>query len=802
MNSHPIRRSSRFQRSSGRFLGVACLIWICGLLHAQVPIPFNFATNDATNDATITITGYTGTGGDMLMFPESTVEIDEKLVTWPENLVRLQTGGLNVQLEGSIGGDHREGGQVIAQVHRTGSIDSEQRIEVRVRLVPTGPEAFVQPARSGIDLGVTEHTFEFGPGITDLSFVFDLPDDSEADGLRGFRVEWQSDVGEVEPSWNWGHPFLIEDDEHEVFEQEVAVGLYASELRGGPVCLSTGEALVWGVDQKEEASGERLLFLGKDGQPLSRAGMKALPRQLGNLVHVVELRDGRLLLHGVRGVVGISVQRTLMMLAPDGSPDARFASGMPVEIGEPAEFGYFDSEMDRAMESPDGTLWMRTMDGIYRISSEGMSVKRLEGTSATANGSGIPTQQIMISADGFCWVLQIGGGVRRYRPDGSLDPAFPEWLNAPLVRLVGVDREGRCYLQADGKFSVSPDREPELGNVVRVLPDGSIDAAYAVSLDSRPIWGVQVVPDGSLLGSIQSEDSQGLELILFGARDGERVIGRFKDGWREPWLNVWWVDRVDSPVTPQQGLIHLVVSAFFGGQPEGYAGSGFLLPDGSVKGFAFGKASWAGGAAWAPTIAGAFRRFPWRETPRIGFARTGIFVSRETPSLPVRRSGSTSKSVKVRGEWRERIAGEWRSADGQTFEAEFPKGVADTSAVIRLPAGTGQSGVRELEFRMLESEEGDVADAGVCRAWVLDSGTPLVEGIRIHAIRGDDLAVDAVLSGVFTEGATLVSSPSLRGPWQQVSDTEFRMLEGVNSGWVVPLSTGTGATQFYRCRAR
>ncbi|MBX3732909.1 MAG: leucine-rich repeat protein [Verrucomicrobiae bacterium] len=63
MNSYLLRRSSRSHRSSGRSLGVACLVWICGLLHAQVPIPFSVVTNEAT----ITITGYTGTGGDVVI---------------------------------------------------------------------------------------------------------------------------------------------------------------------------------------------------------------------------------------------------------------------------------------------------------------------------------------------------------------------------------------------------------------------------------------------------------------------------------------------------------------------------------------------------------------------------------------------------------------------------------------------------------------------------------------------------------------------------------------------------------------
>lgn len=54
MNFHPICRSSWLRQSNRWFLAANCLVWICGSLQAQVPIPFSFATNNNS----VTITSY------------------------------------------------------------------------------------------------------------------------------------------------------------------------------------------------------------------------------------------------------------------------------------------------------------------------------------------------------------------------------------------------------------------------------------------------------------------------------------------------------------------------------------------------------------------------------------------------------------------------------------------------------------------------------------------------------------------------------------------------------------------------
>ncbi len=724
--------------------------------------------------------------------PEPLRRVPSPAVVW------IQDDDERVNLVGEVDGEHREGGRVTVQLTRTGSLRSERRFQVGVRLVPTEPDALVQPARPGIDLARTEHAFEFGPGITNLMAEFELPDDREADGLRGFRVEFESEVGWVEPRrWGWpGMPFSSEDswqiaigdNEHELLGQEVAIVPYVKDAQL-PMCLRNGETLILGRSDH----GETLRWFGADGMP--RADMVAdspLLRE-GIVEGVLELADGRLMLRGFRSSsadgTGVTVLHRLMA---DGRPDPLFASGRPLEVADtfpPAA----------VKEAADGTCWVngdpRWNGGetvLLRVSSDGTRIQRLEGGS-----------EIALGPDGECWVWRNGQGVRRYRDDGTLDPRFAGWFEADVLGLLGVDRQGRCYVGVYTPVYMPDGRE--LADVVRILPDGSVDSGYSVSLDPRRIEGVRVLSNGNLLASIHEDTVGSSTLMEIRPEGGEIPRGPFGS----ESLRFNGFSGMTSIPGVSQDLLGIWIRAGGGGQPWSYSATGFLLPNGTVKGLTPGETSWAGGAAWTWNWRHMTRRLPWREAPRYGFARTGVFVSGDTAFLAVRRSGSTARTARLRGEWQERIRGEWVAGVGQTFEVEFAEGVADTVAAVRLPAPAARAGMREFRMRLVDTGAEDGADFGVCRVWALAPGIAQTNGLQLHPVSGPDLAMDAVLTGVTTKRGLLETSESLRGPWATVLDTEMdwsdsnaeiSTLVGATNRWAMPVHLWSGVARFYRQR--
>lgn len=725
-----------------------------------------------------------------------------------------------VRLVGEVDGDHREGGRVTVHLTRTGSVQSARRFQTRVRLVPTPPDALVQPARPGIDLGRTEHTFELGPGITSLTAEFDLPDDREADGLRGFRVVWESDVGEVEPRrWGWpGMPFsssvdswqiAIEDNEHEIFEQEVVVKPFANS--GAPDFMPLRDSLVLVQDQETP----KLVGLGSDGLPLpgfgDGYGRLDLDRSFWGMATVSRLPNGRMLLFGEEWPMGGGEPISKIgILGSDGKPERGFASGSPVVVGQSGDLGrYRTFSQHGPVAAADGTLWVVVGDGVYRISADGKDVRRLPRGEPfdQAYPEFRHEQRLSVGPDGSCWVLWVGYGLRRYRPDGTLDPAFSELVAGHLEDLVGIDAQGRCYGQyrhpnwtSDGLV---------FSHVVRVLPDGTLDARYPVSRDPRQLKAVQVLPDGRLIANVSAGAPFHGELVEFSPDGVETGLARFLAGWSDPQSLMWGTDSSQPWMPSSSQIIGMFVSHSFGGLPSGRTVTGFLLPNGTVKGLAAGRTSWAGGAAWTSNDGRVTRRLPWREAPRVGFARTGVFVSGHTALLPVRRSGSTAQRVKVRGEWQQRIRGQWQAGVGQTFEVEFPEGVADTVAAVRLPESVGRPGTREFLMRLSDAGAEDGADFGVCRVWALAPGIPLADGLQMHRVYGPDLAMEAVLTGVTTERGLLESAESPRGPWSTVSDAEMgwtdwsaeiSTLAGATNRWAMPVQAGPEPMRFYRQR--
>ena len=283
--------------------------------------------------------------------------------------------------------------------------------------------------------------------------------------------------------------------------------------------------------------------------------------------------------------------------------------------------------------------------------------------------------------------------------------------------------------------------------------------------------------------------------------DGTEILrARYSSAWR----GISGFSEITPIPKASQELFRTFIPEGGWGLPTAVEASGFLLPDGTIKGFAPGRTSWAGGATWTWNRERMTRRLPWREAPRVGFARTGVFVPGDTALLPVRRSGSTAQRVHVRGEWQERIRGEWRSGEGQIFEVEFPEGVADTLAAVRLPEAVGRRGTREFLMRLTEAGAEDGADLGVCRVWALAPGIPLTDGLQMHPVSGPDLAMDAVLTGVTTEQGPLEYAERLRGPWVRVSDVEvfsdaeISTLEGATNRWAMPVHTGPEPMRFYR----
>lgn len=724
-------------------------------------------------------------------------------------VVWIQDDDELVRLVGEVDGDHREGGRVTVHLTRTGSVQSARRFQTRVRLVPTPPDALVRPARPGIDLGRTEHTFELGPGITSLTAEFDLPDDREADGLRGFEVQWESEAGEVEPR-RWGGPggpfafiavdswqIAIEDNEHEIFEQEVSLHPYVAQMGGGPVRLSNGGLMVWGAVCQTGGCIQRMWLLRGDGQPSSGFGkgvgwmdLRVAGGSLDELA-VAEASADRVLVIGRATTPAGAVRSLLWAIHPDGSPDTTFAGGEFFDLGDGVLEGESGAKLSVLSSHGDGGVWLDTHLGLLKVSRDGRKVQRAVGPEGW--------EQQSLAPDGTVWFLKEWEGLRRCQIDGAPAPGFPGWVGQGSQSIIGVDGIGRCYVRI-GMDGLGPQGD-FASSVVRFLPTGALDERYRVLPRSERFRALRVESDGTLFGCESSENPYYVELMRWDPDGAPTSMGDFVASGVP---RIHWLTRLER--LPEDGFILEGLVPVGGGWSANY--TGFLGSDGRVRGFdAYGH--WDGSGIWSRKRTFWTRRLPWREAPRVGFARTGLFVSGDTAFLPVRRSGSTAQRVKVRGEWQQRIRGQWVAGVGQTFEVEFPEGVADTVAAVRLPEQVGRPGTREFLMRLVETGAEDGADFGVCRVWALAPGIPLGEGLQMHRVNGPDLAMEAVLTGVTTERGFLESAESPRGPWVPIAEVdagwnewnaELSTLDGANNRWAMPVHAGPEPMRFYRQR--
>lgn len=189
--------------------------------------------------------------------------------------------------------------------------------------------------------------------------------------------------------------------------------------------------------------------------------------------------DGRILVGGSFTTINGQPRRRLARLLPDGALDPTFVAGA-------------DQDIWAVAVQPDGKIIVT--GGFTEINGEAhRNIVRLQ-----QNGAIDPT--FLATADQFVLTLalqpdgkiilggdftQVNGqarkGLTRLNPDGTLDPTFQADTNGRIITLA---------LQPDGKILVGGefdrlDANQQLHvNLMRLHPDGTVDATYNASTDN------------------------------------------------------------------------------------------------------------------------------------------------------------------------------------------------------------------------------------------------------------------------------------------------------------------------------
>ena len=253
---------------------------------------------------------------------------------------------------------------------------------------------------------------------------------------------------------------------------------------------------------------------------------------------VLPLANGKLLLLGPLNFPGTAslslgaVQRNYMLLLlPDGTPDAGFTAALPTAT----------QLLARVVPQPDGKLLVAgtqytaatgTQGLLRRLNADGSPDLAFEtALGAPANGQ---LTAIALQPDGKVLVVgrfsTIGGqarpGLARLLPTGALDASF-----APVVP-AGVEFRD-AVAQPDGKIVVASTANTSLGTtgwvgVVRLLPTGALDSGFQTgtgftltgsvasglnALSSSPSLLLQ--PDGKLLVSALADNYNGTPIGRF-----------------------------------------------------------------------------------------------------------------------------------------------------------------------------------------------------------------------------------------------------------------------------------------------
>lgn len=241
---------------------------------------------------------------------------------------------------------------------------------------------------------------------------------------------------------------------------------------------------------------------------------------------VVVQPDGKIVVGGRAGNATLALAR----FKPNGTLDPTFGSGGRVTT---SLVGSFDAAVYALALQPDGKIVAAGIDYLTQHESDFVAARyNADGSPDSTFGGGIVTTDFDRLDTAHAIVVQpdhtivaagdaIGSGgpatvLARYRPDGSLDPAFG---SGGKVRSPGIGAGNGLVRQPDGKLVVAGTVAGGAGTefaAARFGPDGSLDTAFgSQGVATAPIgssgvpFGIALQADGRLVAAGNAADSYG-----------------------------------------------------------------------------------------------------------------------------------------------------------------------------------------------------------------------------------------------------------------------------------------------------
>jgi uncharacterized delta-60 repeat protein len=197
---------------------------------------------------------------------------------------------------------------------------------------------------------------------------------------------------------------------------------------------------------------------------------------------------------------GEPCSRNLIVLNPDFSIDSNFNTGMGISgrvnrVAEQADGKFvLVGEFDRFNNYPCGSITRVNPDG-----SRDISFTPGDGVDHKINAVVIQSDGKIVIGGSFSYYngVQIGDGIARLMPDGSLDTTFSATTNGRYVNDLGITSDGKILV--GGNFEKINSSMIQNG-IARLKSNGGVDSTFQTLLNnSAEIKRFSIQPSGKIL---------------------------------------------------------------------------------------------------------------------------------------------------------------------------------------------------------------------------------------------------------------------------------------------------------------